>query len=110
MKSLIQTMLSLSLAIRPAQRSNFLSFSSSHFRMRKFLTICILALFQHLGSPVFAQALYTQTGTDFTWQYILENHLIPTNQTSYTGITGSDIDFHLAANQLLGGGRVGGHH
>jgi hypothetical protein len=92
MKSVSQPIFMPALAIRAAHKSNFRSVSSSHFRMRKFLTICMLALFQHLGSPVFAQALYTQTGTDVTWQYILDNNLIPTNQTSYAGITGSDID------------------
>lgn len=52
-----------------------------------------LGMIGHRGA---AQSLYTQTGTDPTWDTIIANDLIPVGESSSAGILGSDIDVNNA--------------
>ncbi|WP_299313159.1 carbohydrate-binding protein [uncultured Aquimarina sp.] len=55
--------------------------------------ISIAAFILNLNSSVSAQSLYTQSGSDDpTWNYIMDNNLIPVGSNSTDGITGSTID------------------
>lgn len=54
--------------------------------------ISVLLISIQLKSQVF----YQQTGTDPSWQYILDHQLIPINVNSTAGITGSKIDVNNA--------------
>lgn len=61
-------------------------------KLHPLLIISIVAFMLHLSSSVSAQSLYTQNGSDPTWNYIMNNNLIPVGSTSTAGITGSTID------------------
>jgi len=60
------------------------------------IALSVLALPSLCAAPaalaVDVETLYTQTGTDPTWQELLDAAAIPVGQTSSAGVTGSDID------------------
>lgn len=59
---------------------------------RTFLLFFVISSFLIMPLINYAQSLYTQTGSDSTWNYIVKNDMIPIGSTSYAGITGSTID------------------
>lgn len=57
--------------------------------MKRYIILFYLVL---VSLSSFSQGVYTQTGNDSTWAYIIEKGLIPISEQSTTGITGSTID------------------
>ncbi len=62
----------------------------------KFQSIALSALAGLIAAPwafaVDVNTLYTQTGTDPTWQQLLDSNAIPVGVTSTAGVTGSTIN------------------
>ena len=58
-------------------------------RQLSFILIIISIIL--LSSSSLGAQIYTQEGTDLTWQYIVDNNLIPIARNSTAGITGSEI-------------------
>ena len=54
--------------------------------------LILLLMLSVISMSINAQDFYKQIGTDSTWQYILDNRLIPIDENSTAGITGSTID------------------
>ncbi|MCP4520738.1 MAG: hypothetical protein GY827_03435 [Cytophagales bacterium] len=63
--------------------------------MRHFITISLSLI---ISFSTYSQELYTQSGTDSTWEHIISNQLIPIGEKSIDGITGSTIDVN---NELV---------
>ncbi len=78
-------------------------------KKNKLLLIGILASFIQINCyHAIAQNLYTQTGTDPTWDFIIKNNLIPIGVNSTNGIKGSTINVNnaLVENVTYGNNKI----
>ncbi|MFM7184108.1 MAG: beta strand repeat-containing protein [Planctomycetota bacterium] len=81
---------------------------------RLFMAAAAVLALARVSSAVDVTTLYTQTGTDATWQQLLDSNAIPVGTTSTAGVTGSVINVNNTlvevgpnkANPIISGLRI----
>jgi autotransporter-associated beta strand protein len=74
----------------------FTSVSGSTKSTRFAAVAVVVLVLIRTSSAADVSTLFTQSGTDATWQHLLDTNAIPIGTTSYAGVTGSTINVNNA--------------